>query len=285
MPIIPLFFLRRECMWLINQKEMTHFHTHGRAHKCRLRCLHIWSSGRLLVAYLSFTYNWIKPYSHSEYWWLKYALVNVSEEREGLLCCVLSASVGYVCSLDCVCVCREGLAPKKNWPQTNPLARGVLKQVTYPVTDGLCCVALSNIFSQRERRVRFIVIEFSGKTRVCWWPCVLMKDRESDGGDKKGEDDGVSVWNQKRSHTASLELFLVFLGSWWGGQRTWHITSVVHALNKEEHLLSPRESLAPVGVSTNLRQLQGTAVVRQSRVAVWYVIYTVAGSSLGVIHN
>lgn len=113
------FFLRRECMWLINQKEMTHFHTHGRAHKCRLRCLHIWSSGRLLAAYLSFTYNWIKPYSHSEYWWFKYALVNVSEGREELLCCVLSASVGYVCSFMCVCVERDSHQRKSDLKLTH----------------------------------------------------------------------------------------------------------------------------------------------------------------------
>lgn len=88
-----------------------------------------------------------------------------------------------------------------------------------------------------------------------------------------------SLCAKNTSHTVSLQLF------WGTGGHKNHMTSVVHAPNKEEHRLFPEEPLAPGGGSTNLQRLQGMAVVRQGRVTVWYVIYTVAGSSLRVIHN
>lgn len=45
------------------------------------------------------------------------------------------------------------------------------------------------------------------------------------------------------------------------------------------------EPLAPVGGATHLLWLRGAAVVRQSRVAVWDVVGTVAGSRLGVVRD
>lgn len=43
--------------------------------------------------------------------------------------------------------------------------------------------------------------------------------------------------------------------------------------------------LPPVGGGTDLLQVRGLAVVGQSRVAVWCEVYTVVGSSLGVLMN
>lgn len=141
-----------------------------------------------------------------------------------------------------VTLCVEGLAPKENWPQTNPLAHGVLKQVTYPVTDGLCCAALSNIVSQRERRVP---VHSDRILRKNTGVLMAVRVNERQGvwwGDKKGEDDGVSVWNRKRSHTASLELFLVF---WGAGRGAKNMTHHISCTCTEQR----RTSFVPPGVT------------------------------------